>query len=60
MCRVVERYPDGSEQTFEGVLLRTNGHVVLGTKNGVVEIPKSRVKEIKQTPQTENRSPHEA
>lgn len=59
MCKVVERYLNGTEQEFEGALVRQNGHIVLSTKDGVVEIPESRVVELKQTPSGASPSAHE-
>lgn len=47
MCRVRERYRDGTEEVWDGKKIGENGTVILLIPNrGVIEIPKARIVEM--------------
>ena len=59
MCRITERYSDGTEEIWEGKKVRENGTTVslLIPKCGVREIPKRRIIEISEEPRRSSSPP---
>lgn len=60
--KVTERFPDGSKNVIEGILLKEDGQTIkVGTEHGVREILEQRTSSIKSLPRDFfGRRPHES